>query len=40
VDKFLTEMGELAKFTNTALDKISKHYTCVVPHINEKDFNI
>lgn len=40
VDKFLTEMGELAKFTNAALQKIAKHYTCVVPHINEKDFNI
>jgi hypothetical protein len=40
VDKFITEMTELAKFTNAALEKISKYYTCVVPQISEKDFII
>lgn len=40
VDKFITEMTELARFTNDALQKISKYYTCVVPFINEKDFII
>jgi hypothetical protein len=40
VDKFLAEMTELAKFTNSALEKIGKHYTCVVPKVSEKEYYI